>query len=173
MAFVPEDGTGFPDANSYGFVEDADDYFTDRGNAAWIAFPDEKKQACLIQATDYIDSYYGARFIGTPTTTTQALEWPRTDAEGFDADEIPEELKRATYEYAMRASVGPLMPDPIVGSAGVGVVTVKEKVGEIEREYQPIGGYGAQVMYYRPYPAADLLLQDLLRKGYGGDRVIR
>lgn len=171
MAFVVEDGTGLATANSYGAVADADAYFSDRGNGQWAALTSTQKQGNLVQATDYIDAFYGAWFIGTETTTTQALEWPRTGAEGFASNEIPSDLKKATYEYAYRASKAPLMPDPIVPGSGVPTVTTYERVGEIERRYAQVAG--SQTLMSRPYPAADLLLQDLLRPGYGGDRVIR
>jgi hypothetical protein len=181
MAFVPEDGTGLPNANSYGLVAEADEYFVDRGNGAWAALDTNAKQSALIQATDYIDMRYGSRFIGQEKTNTQGLEWPRIFQPGDKSyeetyggtGEIPKDLKYATFEYASRASKGPLAPDPVFSEAGVSVITTHQRVGEVERRFAPTGMSGAgQMWLIKPYPAADLLLQDLLDP-YQGDRVIR
>jgi len=172
MPLIVEDGTGKPDANSYGSVADADAYFADRGNGQWAALTTGVKEGSLVQATDYIDAYYGDRFIGTKSTIEQALEWPRVDAEGYDEFTIPSDLKKATYEYSYRASKGPLMPDPVYGASGFQTVTTMEKVGEIQREYAQAGGSSGSTLF-RPYPAADILLKNLLEPYAGGNRVIR
>lgn len=170
MAFVVEDGTGKPDANSYGAVADADSYFADRGITAWTGTP-EQKQSVLIQATDYIEGRFGDRFIGTKKTDTQALSWPRKNADAYPDDAVPVKLQRACFEYAVRALSAALAPDLKVDPSGLSVVATKKKVGPIETEYSVAQtGLGSTPMLFRPYPAADMLLRGLV---YSASQVIR
>ena len=167
MAFVPEDGTGLPDANSYIEVAFADGYFADRLIAAWSSLTPEAKQAALIAATDYIDFRWGGYFKGCKETEDQALEFPRTEWAG-----IPTNLKKATAEYALRASSAPLAPDPEQDPSGYQVSRRMEKVGPIEERTDfAFLGPGAVRQLLKPYPAADLLLRQFITSGQG--RVIR
>lgn len=63
MAFIVEDGSGKKGATSYGTVAAFEAYMTDRGIdiSAWT---NEDKQACLVKATDYIDTRWGPHFKG-------------------------------------------------------------------------------------------------------------
>lgn len=169
MAFVVEDGTGVAGSNSYASLTFANDYFSERAVAGWIG-DDATKQAALIRATDYIEARYGYRFIGDQVATGQSLSWPRTSAGDYTSAEIPMKLQRATCEYAMRALTAALAPDPTVDSAtGASVVTVKQKLGPLEKQLQVLGsGYPSLV---RAYPQADMLLQGLTRAASG--RTIR
>lgn len=176
MAFVVEEGAGLPDANSYSTVEYADAYFLERGIVAWDG-TEEEKQSWLIQATDYIETVFGARFIGTKKTTTQALSWPRLYAVARDNSEladdaVPSTLVRACCQYALRAKSGPLMPDPLVSAEGYNVVTSRKKVGPIEKEFRVMGSSGTPILV-RSYPAADALITSLLLYNGGGTRVTR
>lgn len=165
-----EDGTGIADANSYVDVDFVDSYFSDRGNTAW-AGEQAAKEGWLIQATDYIEMVYSERFIGTRTTDTQALSWPRTNAASYADNVIPLVLKKACAEYALRAKNGPLAPDPTVDESGVIKVAIKEKVGPLETDSAVLTkGAGSTIMMLRPYPAADMLLRSLL---ITANRVIR
>ena len=176
MAFTVEDGTGLPDANSYAAVEYADEYFAERGVTAWTG-EDEAKQGWLIQATDYIEQVFGARFIGERMTAEQALSWHRRYAVTRDGttiadDIVPLSLVRACCQYALRAISGPLMPDPLVSAEGYNVVTTRKKVGPIEKEFRVMGSSGSPILI-RSYPAADTLMTSLLAYAGGGTRVIR
>jgi hypothetical protein len=167
MAFKVETGDIVDGANSYGSVAGANTYFTDRGGMGWTG-TDDQKQSYLIQATDYIESRYGHRFIGEKIDADeQSLSWPR-DAEGYEEDEIPEALKKATYEYANRARVAPLAPDPVTDTSGLPLFVNRRKVGPIETEvrYQ----LGSTVQTIKPYPAADMLLRPLLMPSGGVHR---
>lgn len=168
MAFTVEDGTGVADANSFGAVADADAYFTERGVAAWTGVQ-AVKEGALIRATDYIETRFGARFKGTKVDEDQSLSFPREDADEFDEDEIPRNLKRATFEYALRALTAELAPDPVIDPSGVAVVTTRKKLGPMEKEFQVLGSGTPKLL--RAYPAADMLLAPLLVPG--GNRVIR
>lgn len=63
MAFIVEDGSGKKGATSYGTVAAFEAYWLDRGVdiSSWT---NEDKQACLVKATDYIDTRWGLRFKG-------------------------------------------------------------------------------------------------------------
>jgi hypothetical protein len=167
MAFTVEDGTGVVDANSYAAVADADAYFLERGVTGW-AGTDDQKETWLIQATDYIEMRFGRRFLGEKEfpDTPQGLSFPRTGIEDVDGNEIegiPLCLMRATYEYANRARVAVLAPDPVFETNGRLLVGKRTKVGPIETDLKYAqSGAGSSAPTFRPYPAADALLRPLL-----------
>lgn len=166
MAFVAEDGTGLDDANSYATVAFADEYFADRGITAWTG-SDTVKQQKLIQATDYIETRF--TFDGEPFSEEQALHFPTLDCETSLAAEMPVNLLKATAEYALRALTAPLAPDPTVDDTGGRVIAKTEKVGPLEESTQY--SESAPIQRFRPYPAADILLKDLVADT--GNRVVR
>lgn len=173
MAFIPEDGTGVPGANSYCSVEYADEYFLLRGRNEWISLTLDAKESALVSATDYIGLRWGQRFVGHPYTTTQGLPWPRLLC-GQTAAYYPDALLRATCEYGIRASVGPLAPDPVVDETGRMPSMSREKLGPLEEEYRwPAPNAGVTVMLFRPYPQADGLMYGLLGPNIYSGRVIR
>lgn len=166
MAFVAEDGTGLEDANSFVDVAYADDYFVSIGNTAWTG-DDTAKQAWLIQATSYIVFAFGSRLgCYIKLNEDQALPFPTT------LNGMPPALLTATCEYAVRAKVAPLMPDPVVDASGFSVVTTKKVVGPIEKEFT-IAGAQSQPSLYRSYPYPDSMMRSILCPGGGGNRVIR
>lgn len=170
MAFVVEDGTRVPGANSYASVEFADAYFAERGNGVWEAIVDvADKERYLIQATDYIELIYGRRFIGEMVATDQSLSWPRQGT-AYPTNAIPLTLQKATAEYAVRAINGPLLPDPSVDANGFASVVTKKVVGPIEKEFQVMGSGRARLV--RAYPAADAYMVGLLVP-FSGNRVTR
>lgn len=173
MAFTPEDGTGLPNSNSYSDIAYADGYFSDRMVAAWSSLTTDAKQAALIAATDYIDKRWGAYFKGCPATDTQALEFPRDAFKDADGDTyLPEVLKKATAEYALRASSAPLAPDIEQDPSGFQVSRRMEKIGPIEERTDfAFLGPGAIRQLLTPYPAADMLIRTLLKHTQG--KVIR
>ena len=107
MAFVVEDGTGKADATSYVTVAEFRSYWNDR-NQYYKDYDDKTIESWLIIATEYIDYHY--KFYGYATEyDTQALQWPRTglrDNKGnqIASDEIPQELKDATFRLAKEAT---------------------------------------------------------------------
>lgn len=122
MAIVIEDGTGLPNAEAYISVADADAYFAARGNAAWAALTEAQKEQALRLGADYMGAEYGRRWCGKRLTDTQALDWPR-GVEG-----VPEAVKRANAELAVRASAGVLLADQ-------GAQVKQETVGPISVTY--------------------------------------
>lgn len=147
MALIVEDGTGKSDAESYISVADADTYFSNRGNAAWADLTTEQKEQALRKATDYMVQAYRLRWKGVRKNTVQALDWPRSFVPREDyqyaglngyttiggsyyypSDSVPEEVKRACAELAVRASAGVLWQD-------AGAQVKSESVGPISVTY--------------------------------------
>lgn len=172
MAFTVEDGTGVVDANSYAALAEADAYFSERGVSTWTGTDDNKK-VWLIRATDYIELRFSSRFKGAKEfpDAPQGLSFPRTGITGYEG--VPVCLKRATFEYALRAIAGPLAPDLPFETNGLQLTGKKTKVGPIETDFQyKQTGAGSIVPAFRPYPAADTHLRPLLAPS-GGNTVYR
>lgn len=103
---------------------------------------------------------------GGDVAVPQALSFPRInllDREGLRVLGIPEKLRQATAEYAVRAvsSTITLMPDPIIDDTGRTVVSKREVVGPVEEETKYEAG-GALSQVLRPYPTADRLLSEYI-----------
>lgn len=169
MSFVVEDGTGLENANSYASVSFADSYFEDRGNTIWAAATDDAKEQALVRATDYLDNRF--TFKGDPLDEDQALQFPIHDEDDPDAEQVdlPNKLKQATCEYALRALSATLAPDPVVDDSGLLVTSKTEKVGPIEESTTYSDARAVQP--FKPYPAADMLLRGLVQNN--SNRVIR
>jgi DnaT-like ssDNA binding protein len=122
VAVTLEATPGAADANSFEEVEEADEYFETRLHAeVWVDADPADKTIALIMATRVISAslspyryyvsdgnFYRTRstWTGVPSTSTQALPWPRIGMQnrnGVDIpdDEIPVELKQATSELAL------------------------------------------------------------------------
>lgn len=98
----------------------------------------------------------------------QPLAWPRSysyDSFGELITGIPEKLKQAVSEYAVRAIASPLMSDMTIDSYGK-VSSRRVEVGPIKEEFSYISGSITQ------HPSADRLLSSLLLNS-GQGRVIR
>ncbi|MCD8213264.1 MAG: hypothetical protein LUC34_04330 [Campylobacter sp.] len=143
---IVEDGTGLANADSYIGIDYADDYFSTRNVAEWANLPN--KEALLIKATDFIEVAYFSKWRGERLTLNQALAFPR------DSGGVPEKLKKAVCELALKASSGELMSD-------IERLTKKEKVGSIEVEYAD----NASAVTKYAYVAS--LLKPLLKSEYG------
>lgn len=184
MAFTVEDGTGIAGANAYITVAFADTYFDERGIEGWYGDTTEK-QFAIIQATDWIDKRFGRRFIGLRSTSTQGLQWPRTSAIDYNAieyvDAVPLALQQACAEYALRALTALLVSDPEKATAEtpVGSVTyLRQRVeGAVEQEthwsdtsrgQRGLNAATVTESNIPEYPAADLLIEHLLRNMAGG-----
>jgi hypothetical protein len=174
--FTVEDGSGVPGANSYATVEYAVSYFAERGRSVEFDGTTEQQQGWLVQATDYIE-LFRSRFLSTQYLATQSLGFPRALLVGAAGTSdnlvtdawMPEQLVKATCEYAAKAKLGPLAPAPTVDATGHSVVMTARKVGPLERQYAVVPG--SRPRTFRSYPAADALLAPLLRSA--GQRVIR
>jgi hypothetical protein len=184
MALTVETGLIVAGADSYISVADASTYHTNRGNAAWAAAAsDAVREQALRNATAYIDGHYRQRWKGQPVyPTTQPLEWPRVGVKVVDQQQyfydvppsfydsalngflgitvIPQRLKDATCEAALRALAGPLAIDTETG-------IVREKIDVLETEYAR-GAVPGQTTYQ----VIDQLLSDFL-KSKGTTEIVR
>lgn len=167
MTIMVEDGTGLPNSNAYASVANADIYFTDRGNTAWLALTTPVKETLLILATDYIDMRFGQMFKSTILVEDQALQFPRV---GYV--DIPVPIQKATFEYAIRASTIALAPDVTRDPSGYQISRTFEKIGPIEeRKDFAVIGSGSAITYFNSFPAVDSLLRPYLKSTNG--QVIR
>lgn len=103
---VVEDGTGLSDANTYIDLNTANTYLEDNPYVTvWTDSSDDIKTWALLTATRLIDTYMS--FIGSKTSTTQALEWPRTGGTNKCSNLevantfIPQSLRFAVVELAV------------------------------------------------------------------------
>ncbi len=158
MPLIVEDGTGYPNADSYCSVAACSAYAIGRG-LTFDTADDPASEAALRVATSYVDNTYRLRFPGYRTNRRgQSLEWPRTNAYytypeppgdtpyfvdprmlyPFDLipiNSIPPEITTAVCEAAIRAfgSPGVLQPDldrgGLVSTLKAGSVEVKYAAG--------------------------------------------
>jgi hypothetical protein len=110
------------------------------------------------------------KLVGGSDSLEQTLEWPRVDVfsrAGVPLMSVPEKLRQATVEYAVRALNETLMPDPAVGETGQDIRRQFEKVGPIETEVV----YSNSVkQIFKKFPAADRLLSELIGANGGVHR---
>jgi hypothetical protein len=93
---------GASNANSYLSVAAADDLANlYLGTLNWATATTDNKGRALIMATRYLDEL---QYVGSKASTTQALLWPRSDAEcgdwSFTSSEIPQPIKQAAFDLA-------------------------------------------------------------------------
>lgn len=105
MAITIDATAGGASANSYVTLADAETYYESRLHSDdWDDAEDSVKNEALAMATAILDSEL--LWVCSPTSTTQALRWPRTRVltpEGIavDTDTIPKFLEDATAEFSL------------------------------------------------------------------------
>jgi hypothetical protein len=102
---------GASNANSYLSIADADSIADSMvGTLAWSSATEENKIKALLTATNGLETL---EWIGSRTSTTQALAWPRTNASCGDktpeSDEIPREVQLATFDLANALLTNPAL----------------------------------------------------------------
>jgi hypothetical protein len=136
MALVPETGSCVAAANSFAtradFITWATDYYPDS-----IPGDDTDTDAALMRASAWLNSFPEWDGEMTCGRGNQGLAWPRsgvTDCNGdtIPDDEVPVEVKMATYVAAM-AELG--SPGILTPSVTPGQVVKRVKVDVIEEEY--------------------------------------
>ena len=165
---IVETGQIVAGAESYVTVAEALVYHANRDNSTWAAASTASQEAALRKATAYVDDNYRARWKGTRVqAAVQPLEWPRFGVRmdgaapypthfamipGFfdllSTTLIPQKLKDATCEAALRALAGPLLAD-------MDMTKQREKIEGLETWYT-----AAEIATI--YPAIDALLSGLL-----------
>ncbi len=163
---VQDDNGGVAGANGYIDVAEFKAYHDDRGNDYGTP-TDPDIEIAITQATDYVDQrfrYVGQKRVGRDQTT----QWPRSNAwdrDRYYVNDVPDEVKEATAEYALRTVNGEtLNPDPAEDESGATVQSKEETVGPITEKVSYVDG--AQFSMPR-YPAADqkLRVSGLIRSG--------
>ena len=158
MTLIVQNDTGSEaGANAYIDVAWFKEYHDARGNDYSAATDDPAIERAIIKATDYLDtrfSFVGRRRNGRPQTT----EWPRTNA--YDADrnyitDLPEEVKEATAEYALRAIAQELVDDPTRDPSGREVASRSESVGPIKESVTYKADGPGSTFSMPTYPLAD------------------
>ena len=155
MAFVVQQDTPVASANSYVAVADFKAYHADRGNT--FTAEDTAIEQALVKATDYLDTRF--RFVGCRDAKDQTTEWPRDhayDDRGDNVEGVPQAVKDATCEYALRAISADLLSDPTRDATGRAIKSKSESVGPIKESVEY--AYDGQVFQLPEYPSADRLL---------------
>ena len=164
MTIIVEDGTVVAGAESYATVAYADTYHSNFGNSAWASLITATKEQYLRRATQYMLQRYRKQWNGYRKDAVQVLDWPRSfvytqpfvhgavGAYPFLVSDIivPEEVKVACVELALKASTATLMPDTTQQIK-------REKIGPIETEYSEFSQQSPQ------FRAIDALLSIYLR----------
>ena len=139
MSLVVEDGSCKSNADAYISLEDCDEYHANMGNTAWVVDDEDAdniaaRETAIRKGTAFIDRKYNGRFRGRRQGASQALMWPRWDAideDGFVIEGVPDAVKYATCEAALRAYQGTdLMPDMERGGQ-----VIQETIGPISTTY--------------------------------------
>ena len=135
MTLIVEDGTGLADAESYVTIAEFKAYHNARGNDI-ESLENAIIEQLLRKATDYMIAAYRQRWAGSRVNATQSLDFPRYNVPTNDVyysyylpnDTVPNEVKNACAELALKAIAGDLMADLTQG-------VVREKADVIEVEY--------------------------------------
>ncbi len=160
MALIVQDDTGtVAGAAAYVAVSYFKAYHDARGNP-YSPYTDQQIEQAIIKATDYLDGRFSYRGVRANQTDVQSTMWPRWDAVDDDNNwvrGVPEAVKRACSEYALRALSSALNPDPVSpDDSGMRVRRVSKTAGPVSKdvEYQAFGPGFVMPLY----PAADRLL---------------
>lgn len=106
MSLIVEDGTGYPNAEAYTSVSEADLLMAGLSKATlWSAQEDSVKEAAIRAATEFLDVRY--RWYGQALSNEQKLQWPRTTVYNSKGSPVravvPDEVKKATIYLAVCA----------------------------------------------------------------------
>ena len=177
MPLVTETGAIVAGANTYVTLAELKSY---TGTIPLPVTTDPACESALVNATRYIDGFYRPRWKGNRVNPLlQSLSWPRYGVALESASPvingvyyggvpvnnflistaIPQRLKDATCEAALRALTGPLLLDSDRSIQ-------REKIDVIETTY-----FAGTAPGQLSYPVIDQLLSDYLLPRNGGDLV--
>lgn len=174
MALVEEDGTSNANANCYVALADVRAFALDRGVDLSV-LTDAALSALILKSTDYLETFANL-FVGSPTTVTQGLSWPRinvvnSDGSGFPssgAASIPLALKNAQCQLCIEQNNGVDLL-PTVDHNNDGGFVIRRKVDVLETAFsERIGTSKAPFM-----PAVNRWLDNLLVKRPNGLTAVR
>lgn len=172
MAFIVEDGTGKPDANSLVSVAEWDEYHTLRGNTAMVALSEADKQKYLVLGTDAVAAFRSL-WLGSRVSISQATDWPRNGVYIANGDElwllasnqVPVEVKAGVIELGVLSHAGKLVPTDKRGKS-------KVKVGPLEVTYDDVDA-GARFKVIAPAVAKFSLYLKAASAGFQTARIVR
>lgn len=134
-SLVIETGDGIEGANSYVGVEYLNAYHAARGNLQWLAASVTEQEAAALRAMAYIETL---KYRGQKATVSQSCVFPRVgvvtrDRHEWPSDEVPEQVRMAQAEGAIRELITPgsLLPDWEVGKGP----KRRERLGDMEEEW--------------------------------------
>lgn len=158
---IQDDSGSIQNANSYVSLAYVDAYFVEKNDVSWGDLDQEVKEAALISATRYFDNVNYGKIKGIKLTKTQNTQFPRDaifDEDGDEISGIPENLKMAICEYAIRAVSNSLAPDPNYNDNGLFIKSFREKTGPLDEMtvYQDANITPSKT---RSYPEADMLVE--------------
>ena len=160
MLIVQNDLGTIPNANAYADIAYVADYFATRNITTWTGSVIQQ-EAAIIKSTDYIDNRFN--YSGRMLVNGQTTRFPRDklyNASNYEVLGIPDLVKKACAEYALRALTTALATDPIYDPSGSFIIGCKVKVDVIERDftYSESGGK----ITYKSYPLADMYLREFI-----------
>lgn len=152
---------GTTTSESYASVSEADAYHVKFGNDAWALLNTAQKEVALRKAAIWIDS---KSYIGVKTNSVNALEWPRyTDFDlGIYSDSIPQKIKNAQCEAALRESTSSMLEDQEDG------YITEENVKGILTKYSDYSRTGKI-----SYPFIEAMLKEYLNGGSNYHKVVK
>ena len=147
MALIVETGVGLANSESYASVAELKTYWDNFG-LSYAAFSDTQLEQHLRKGTRYMVQKYRLRWKGVRTSSTQALDWPRSGvatepgALGYgglyvvDPNTVPTDIKNACIIMANKSSAGvDLFADGTQKAVEetIGPITVKYEQGSSQR----------------------------------------
>lgn len=130
---IVENNTGFANADSLATLEFANQYHADRGNVAWAAIAEPRREQLMRLAFDYILHIIGPSLAGRKAFPSQRAPFPRLDS-NYNLIAVPIDVMEAQAELALIANKTPLMPNEQSRSKKM------VKVGPITVEYDSNSG---------------------------------
>ena len=127
---IVEDGSGVTGANSYISYDTFNTYCTTRGHDI-SSYTESQLSGAIIKGADYLDRAWF--WPGYRTSSSQAMQWPRTGAyyrDGYyiESTEIPTGLACAQSEYAFASLSESLYP----GSDTSNIKSISESVSSLK-----------------------------------------
>jgi len=161
MAIVFDATVGGANANSYATVAEYAQY---RENLGLAALTESAAQVALIRATAWVDFQYASLwYTNSKDDDDQALHWPQ-DCDDYDDDEIPNPVKVAVYQYAIKAADQ----------------TTLDPVQDTNTQSQRLEGLGSQSFFSRnrdgslpdAFKFIDTILYPVINGRSGGMRIL-
>lgn len=134
---VVEDGSNVPNANSYISLVDAQAYFSNKGDSAFMNTAPDKQAAALFRAGQGLDFWLNGRWRGRRANAVQALDWPRKeirDSDGYPVphNSVPNKVKLAQAEVAKIELTTPFIQQSVTRDD----VVQRTRVGPVDIIYE-------------------------------------